>query len=1085
MRSDEALFSVDPRAHEKVLREWDIPADTYWVTPASISEDPRRIAWPTVPGRLPLTEGAVSEIASISDGAVRNIWITQSYADLARRLLQVSQTDQTWCTFAIWASNTAGVSIRGEELPLLVNELLLGADDHCGAIIDATNRCTAALRHMGMVSEFQRSHLEHLVAGAVRQVSGFIANGNNLVFKELGPLFVRFVDVLETAGPPQPDQVDATLDRIGVPSAERSINVRTAFREYAFAVATHEPRVRAQHVLAGNVSAVLHEQERLQPDIEAALDSGLIDFGDDLAGVVRGHVAEALFDPVVHEIRRHLAPHVRALWQHVATKLLMTMTLPNEKLHLGVDVPVLSGEDSLFPRALQTLDGPTIVNPTLVELFAKWDPTHGTGRGSAAHDWADLGQRMGYIVNLFRSRQQELCLTAQPFNRTELAFMERDQLPRSLALDEPAAMHAPVNPPAGLLDSVPHMVVCAGQIEYVGPQLAIELGCNLAEALVLQGRLHLIGTPLDDHSFEDLSLTNPNLRVRLVPELADRPVRLRVLAIEGERQWLEVRSLADEFRMESLLRRSGIGHMLISPKIELQWSLSADGMLPGDNPLNWVELMDADDMQVLGKAIYEVGNDPSVQRDVRHRLNADRTYTMIDRVESVVHDPDLRAVLVRSYLEGAPSLFGGTAEQQSSGITVSDHMTIGVVVASSSGRILHRNAAAAKLVRARAGQSVVPAEDESWMMRRLGEQDAASFVAVFGAAAGGVAGSLTVPSPVEPGRWLRIAVAPAAASTVVMTVEDMTELAEAERALRASNSLLAALDAHSEELVIVFDQDGATRYTSSSVRRHLGDHAEIGHPDDFIQHVLQADRAAVDDLQRRVRLDSSQPARVDLRVTVDDPAGRWHHATMTNLLDDPDVRGFVLTLRDVHERHLLERELRFRATHDELTTLPDRAGLRTRLDEVLADSVVGSNRTAVMFCDIDNFKTINDQYGHHFGDFVLTELAARLRASMRVTDFVGRFGGDEFVVVFPDVDDDDHALALAAGVFQECMGPAVLGQQRVDISVSMGLAVSQTPHTTVEELLQRADQAMYQSKNGGRGRLSLFAEVGDKTLVVQ
>lgn len=1057
------------------------------MTPASIDTDPRHIdhiEWPTVPGRLPLTEGAVREIALIPDVAVRNLWITQSYADLAHRLLDVLKTDQTWCTFAIWASNTAGLSIRGEELPKLVDDLLLGADGECAAIVGAMNRHTAALRHMGIINEFQRSHLEHLVAHAVQQVSSFIANGNTLVYRELAPLFVRFLDLFEASGPPLLGDVDNALDRIGIPSAERSANVRCAFREYAYAAGSTDPIQRSQHVLAANVAAVLHEQQRLQPDIEAALDSGLIDFGDDLAGVVRGHISEALVDPVIRQIRTHLASHVETLWQHVATKLLMTMQMPGETLHLGVDVPPAPGSHSLFPAALQDLGLPTVC-----ALMSAWDPTDGTGQGSAAHDWANLHQRMAYIVNLFRSRQQLLGLTVPPFDRTEMAWLEQDQLPKPFAAGEPVVLQADSvsrpAPPTDLMDSVPHLVVRGGVIESVGPAVCGELGCDVT---ALSGLLHQIGTPLDDHSFEHLSDSTPSLRVRLVHELADRPVRLRLLASDGDRQWIEVRSLADEFRMESLLRRTGIGHMLISPAIELQWSMSANGMLPGDNPLNWVELMDPDDMQALGKAIHEVGRDPNLQLDVRHRLNADRTYTMIDRVESVMHDPDLRSVLVRSCLEGAPSVVGGRSGPQFAGFTISDHMTIGVVVASSAGKVLHRNASAAKLVRARAGQSVLPVlpgDDGPWMLRRLGEEDAASFAAVFAAAAAGESGVITVPSPVETGRWLRITVAPAAASTVVMTVEDMTELAETERALRASNSLLAALDAHSEELVIVFDGNGQTRYISSSVRRQLGDEAEISRPDDFVQHVHSADRPSVVDLQRRVLADPSQPARVDVRITVDDPSGRWHHATMTNLLNDVNVRGLVLTLRDVHERHLLEHELRFRATHDELTTLPDRAGLRTRLDEVMADAARNTQRTAVMFCDIDNFKTINDQYGHHFGDFVLTELASRLRAAMRVTDFVGRFGGDEFVVVFPEVVDHDHALALAAGVFRECTGPAVLGQQWVDISVSMGLAVSGSPDATVEELLQQADQAMYRSKNGGRGRLSLFADSVEETLVVQ
>ncbi len=181
-----------------------------------------------------------------------------------------------------------------------------------------------------------------------------------------------------------------------------------------------------------------------------------------------------------------------------------------------------------------------------------------------------------------------------------------------------------------------------------------------------------------------------------------------------------------------------------------------------------------------------------------------------------------------------------------------------------------------------------------------------------------------------------------------------------------------------------------------------------------------------------------------------------------------------MTLRDVHERHLAERELRFKATHDALTTLPDRAALRARLDLVLQEADLFGYRTALVFCDIDNFKAINDRSGHHVGDLVLTEVAARLRASLRTTDFVGRFGGDEFVVIVPNVDDEEHAMALAERVFGSVAGLATLDGVDVDISVSMGVALTDTTCATVDDLLQRADHAMYQAKRQGRGRLSLY-----------
>jgi diguanylate cyclase (GGDEF)-like protein/PAS domain S-box-containing protein len=632
---------------------------------------------------------------------------------------------------------------------------------------------------------------------------------------------------------------------------------------------------------------------------------------------------------------------------------------------------------------------------------------------------------------------------------------------------------------AMLFDAIPHVVVLDGAINYVAPEVANELGC---ETQALRGPLEAIGTRLDDVSFEQLAKGEAPLRVRLGSELADRPVRLRMLGEVDGRTWIELRSLASEFRMESLLRRSGVGHMLLSPDIELLWSMSAadlSDVFPGDNPVNWIELMDPDDMQALGKAIYKVGRDPNLRRVIPHRLTADRTYTIIDTVESAMHDPDLRAVLVRSRLQdAADGESRGVAPY--AGITVSDHMPIGVVVASTTGKVLHRNAIAAEFLGARAGQSVLPNEtvsDDTWMLAKLSGNDAERFMVVFAGAAApaGKAGHCTIPSPLDRARWLRVSVSPAAASTVVLTIEDSTELVEAEQALRSSNRLLEALDSHSEELVIVFDVEGLAKYTSSSVQRMLGDDANVKDLTDFFRYVHSADRTVVIETEQRVRSGGRSSGSVEFRIETHDRVGRWHQANLTNLLDDVDVQGLVLTVRNIHERYMAERELQFLATHDVLTTLPDRGGLRTHLEGVLVEAELCGQRTALIFCDIDNFKGINDRFGHHKGDEVLTEVAQRLSGALRSCDFVGRFGGDEFVVVIPNVEDEQHALALAARVFASATGPTKGEDADIDISVSMGIAVSTGLFTSVDELLQQADLAMYQSKRNGRGRVTLYS----------
>lgn len=129
---------------------------------------------------------------------------------------------------------------------------------------------------------------------------------------------------------------------------------------------------------------------------------------------------------------------------------------------------------------------------------------------------------------------------------------------------------------------------------------------------------------------------------------------------------------------------------------------------------------------------------------------------------------------------------------------------------------------AAKLLGARASQAVLPGDAGDWLLAALAPEQSAPFQAMFAAACAGQAGHGTISSPFDADLWIRVSASPAAASTVVMTVEDMTELAAAERALRISNRLLEALDSHSEELVVVFDSGGRARYTSSSVRRHFG-----------------------------------------------------------------------------------------------------------------------------------------------------------------------------------------------------------------------------------------------------------------------
>ena len=380
---------------------------------------------------MPLTLDAVDGIVALDDSVLRNLWITQSYADLAERLLAAFETDQSWCSFATWASNTAGLSIREAELPHVLDALLHTTADHIEALAREANRHSPIVRWMGLarlgvVRRIHSSMLGHLVEDALRQVSAFIAHGNTLVYGELAPIFVRFAEWTERVEPAQRsvDDVDTILQMLGVPTDD--VLVHTAFESYVHAARCESPAERAQYVLTANVAAVLHEQQRLQHDITNALDAGIRDAGRVAETLCHRFVPAPIRNWVVSRAQQRIAPYVEALWEHVATRVMMTLAVPGQTLHLGQDVPA-PDHGGLFPPPLRQVS-----HPPLVDLLDEWDPTGGTGRGSAARDWADLHERMGYIVNLFRSRQRHLALSTTPFSELELANMRDGAVPRTL-----------------------------------------------------------------------------------------------------------------------------------------------------------------------------------------------------------------------------------------------------------------------------------------------------------------------------------------------------------------------------------------------------------------------------------------------------------------------------------------------------------------------------------------------------------------------------------------------------------------------------------------------------------------------------
>ena len=167
--------------------------------------------------------------------------------------------------------------------------------------------------------------------------------------------------------------------------------------------------------------------------------------------------------------------------------------------------------------------------------------------------------------------------------------------------------------------------------------------------------------------------------------------------------------------------------------------------------------------------------------------------------------------------------------------------------------------------------------------------------------------------------------------------------------------------------------------------------------------------------------------------------------------------------------------------HDRLTALPNRSLFADRLSHALTRAEDTGSAVAVLFCDLDGFKTVNDSLGHSAGDELLTKVAARLRRAMRPVDTVARLGGDEFAVLIEEVEDAEDAARAAQRILEALEPPFDIGRREIFISASIGIA---TGPADAGAMLRNADLAMYRAKSGGRGRYALF-EPGLHTAIVE
>jgi diguanylate cyclase (GGDEF)-like protein/PAS domain S-box-containing protein len=184
----------------------------------------------------------------------------------------------------------------------------------------------------------------------------------------------------------------------------------------------------------------------------------------------------------------------------------------------------------------------------------------------------------------------------------------------------------------------------------------------------------------------------------------------------------------------------------------------------------------------------------------------------------------------------------------------------------------------------------------------------------------------------------------------------------------------------------------------------------------------------------------------------------------------------MTVLRDIRDRKAAEARIQFLAHHDTLTGLPNRVLLMDRLEFILASAGRRRAMVGVLFVDLDNFKAVNDSLGHSAGDALLRLVAARIEGALRSVDVVSRLGGDEFLVVLPDLESEQSPAAVAEKLLATVSEPVVLEGQTLSVSPSIGIAVFPHDGAGPDTLIRNADAAMYRAKECGRNNFQFFGE---------
>ncbi|MCX7620170.1 MAG: diguanylate cyclase [Acidimicrobiales bacterium] len=607
---------------------------------------------------------------------------------------------------------------------------------------------------------------------------------------------------------------------------------------------------------------------------------------------------------------------------------------------------------------------------------------------------------------------------------------------------------------------------------------------------------------------EHAAMLTQSLRARLLPSGTPVTISVRRLSEDPDRVFMVMADRTDEARFEAIVDASADSTLVLTSDGLVVWQRGevADPDLVrrvggiGTNPL---ELVHPEDLPTVLDSFVNALAHPGTRVRSVVRTRASGPGDQWQRVEvsgsSQLRTPGIEGILVQVRNLGVGQPVGSLAETEGQFFSLTDAAPIGIAVGDAFGRTVYLNAAARALLGSDAGES---AGVDQETRAKTGPQTSGAYGipewvdqikepyraevngAIDAAVYEGETTTITVPfvGPGNERRWLRVRVSPRRSAGrqaigIVTTLEDVTAEVEA---LADSERLREMLDASSDFVAIV-EPNGEVLYLNQATRDLLsrieaqGGSGKLRElvPDElrreWIRNALGT--AGSGDVWRgELELDAGGGRSIPVSVL-----------TVVRRDRDGSIDWIGMLARDISDLKRAEEQLRELATHDYLTGLPNRPLFNDRLQTAVARHRRFRRGVAVMFCDLDGFKEINDERGHAAGDAVLVEVAKRLKRIVRESDTAARVGGDEFVIVCEGVTDSDELASLAERIIDAVCEPIDLpgGEPvRVGISVGIGVAHSRQEQVDPDRLLTLADTAMYRAKARGGNTFRIAALQG-------